>query len=114
MPISVLFAKSPRNGRCAVSRKLSPMSEELVRRSGVTPSISVIMTVYNAAHYMERSLPPLMEMLKDGSVSEIIVVDDCSTEASTAELAHRCDVRTIRTPRNGGPGAARNLAAKDA
>jgi glycosyltransferase involved in cell wall biosynthesis len=55
-----------------------------------------------------------MEMLEQGTVSEVIVVDDCSTEASTAELARRGGARTIRTPGNGGPGAARNLGAKEA
>ena len=74
----------------------------------------VVLPAYNAAHYMERSLPPLVEMLERGTVSEVIVVDDCSTEASTAELARRRGTRTIRTPQNGGPSAARNLAAKEA
>jgi glycosyltransferase involved in cell wall biosynthesis len=35
-----------------------------------------------------------------------------STEASTAKIATRR--RTLRTPRNGGPGVARNFAAKEA
>ena len=90
------------------------MSEELMCWADTTPTISVIMPAYNAAHYLERSLPPLMEMLERGTVSEVIVVDDCSTEASTAELARRGGARTIRTPGNGGPGAARNLGAKEA
>ena len=79
------------------------MSEELMCRAGTTPTISVIMPAYNAAHYMERSLPPLMEMLEQGTVSEVIVVDDCSTEASTAELARRGGARTIRTPGTADP-----------
>ena len=90
------------------------MSEELMCWADTTPTISVIMPAYNAAHYLEWSLPPLMEMLERGTVSEVIVVDDCSTEASTAELARRGGARTIRTPGNGGPGAARNLGAKEA
>ena len=57
---------------------------------------------------------PLGEMLRHGSVAEVIVVDDCSTEASPAELAGRHGARTIRTARNNGPSAARNLAAKRA
>jgi glycosyltransferase involved in cell wall biosynthesis len=90
------------------------MDEVSMRPVGQTPTISVIMPAYNAAHYMERSLPPLMEMLEQGAVNEVIVVDDCSTEVSTTELARRHDARLIRTPHNGGPGAARNLAAKEA
>jgi glycosyltransferase involved in cell wall biosynthesis len=90
------------------------VSDGLPRRSAATPSISVIMPAYNAAHYMEKSLAPLIEMLDQGSVTEVIVVDDCSTEASTAELARLHGALTVRTPRNSGPSAARNLAAKKA
>jgi glycosyltransferase involved in cell wall biosynthesis len=81
---------------------------------GTTLTISIIMPAYNAAHYMELSLPPLMKMRKQGTVSEVIVVDDCSTKASTAKIAAHCGARMLRTPRNGGPGAARNFAAKKA
>src|SRR5262245_102806 len=90
------------------------MSEEAERRNATTPRISVIMPAHNAAHYMEKSFPPLMKMLLDGALTEVIVVDDCSTESSTTELARRHGARTIRTWRNSGPGAARNLAAKEA
>jgi GT2 family glycosyltransferase len=90
------------------------MGEVAMRRAGQTPTISAIMPAYNAAHYMERSLPPLMEMLEQGAVNEVIVVDDCSTEVSTTELARRYGARLIRTRQNGGPGAARNLASKEA
>jgi glycosyltransferase involved in cell wall biosynthesis len=72
------------------------------------------MPAHNAAHYMEKSLPPLMEMLERGAVTEVIVVDDCSTGPSTTELARQQGARTIRTARNSGPSAARNLAAKEA
>src|SRR4029078_1451603 len=90
------------------------MGEEGGRRLAATPSISVIMPAHNAAHYMEKSLPPLMKMLVDGAVTEVIVADDCSTESSTTELASRLGARTIRTPRNNGPSAARNIAANEA
>jgi glycosyltransferase involved in cell wall biosynthesis len=88
--------------------------DEPERRLAATPSISVIMPAHNAAHYMEKSLPPLMKMLAHGAVTEVIVADDCSTESSTTELASRHGARTIRTARNSGPSAARNIAAKEA
>jgi glycosyltransferase involved in cell wall biosynthesis len=85
-----------------------------MRGGGTTPTISVIMPAFNAAQYMERSLPPLIEMLERGTVSEVLVVDDCSTEESTSEVARLYGARTIRTPWNGGPAAARNIGASEA
>ncbi len=80
----------------------------------VTHTISVIVPAYNASHYLERSLPPLIEMRERGEVLEVIVVDDCSTEASNIETATRLGATVMKMPRNGGPGAARNLAATKA
>lgn len=73
--------------------------------------ISVITPAYNAAHYLERSLPPLIAMRERGEIEEVLVVDDCSTEKSNIEVAERLGATVIRMPRNGGPGAARNYAA---
>lgn len=77
-------------------------------------SISVIMPAYNAAHYLARSLPPLIAMRDRGLVREVIVVDDCSPDPSTVETARRLGATVLEMPRNMGPGAARNLAAKQA
>lgn len=84
------------------------------RTANGTPTISVIMPAYNAAHYMEQSLPPLIAMKERGDILELIVVDDCSTEASNIETAVSLGANVIRMPKNGGPGAARNLAATKA
>lgn len=75
-------------------------------------AISVIMPAYNAAHYLERSLPPLMAMLARGEVCEVLVVDDCSPDPTNVETIEKFGATLIRMPRNGGPGAARNHAAK--
>ena len=77
-----------------------------------TPSfnISVVMPAYNAEHLLPRVLPPLIDMLKAGEVSEVLVVDDQSPDG-TAELARKMGATVLTTPVNGGPGAARNLAA---
>lgn len=73
-------------------------------------TISVIMPAYNAAHLLPRVLPPLLKMLADGEVSEVLVVDDNSTD-DTATRAAEMGAKVMVTPQNGGPGVARNLAA---
>ena len=75
--------------------------------------ISVIMPAYRAVHYLPRVLTPLMEMLEKGEVDEVIVVDDQSPD-ETAKVAADMGARVLTTPQNGGPGLARNLAAREA
>ena len=76
-------------------------------------TISVVMPAYNAAHLLRDVLEPPMGMLARGKVCEVIVVDDQSSDA-TAEVASAMGARVLTTPMNGGPGAARNLAAQQA
>jgi len=73
--------------------------------------ICVIVPAYEASHYLEQSLPPLIALRDGGSVEEVIVVDDCSPNPDTAETAKRFGATVLRAAKNGGPGAARNLAA---
>ena len=75
-------------------------------------TICVVVPAYNAAHLLGRVLAPLMEMLDAGDVQEVIVVDDCSPD-DTADVARGLGARVITTPQNGGPGVARNLAARE-
>lgn len=82
--------------------------------SSAGPTISVIMPAYNAAHYLEISLPPLLAMRERGEITEVLVVDDCSPDPSNVATAERLGATVIRMARNGGPGAARNFAAKRA
>lgn len=76
-------------------------------------TISVVMPAYNAAHLLSQVLPPLIKMLRDGDVQEVLVVDDQSTD-ETAKKARELGADVLVTPVNGGPGAARNLAATHA
>ncbi len=76
-------------------------------------TISVVMPAFNAAGLLPRVLAPLMAMQARGEVAEVIVVDDRSPDA-TAEVARGLGARVLTTPVNGGPGAARNLAAEHA
>lgn len=87
------------------------MSDETALASARALRISVIMPAYNAAHYLELSLPPLIAMRERGELEEVFVVDDCSPDPSNAAAAERLGATVIRMPKNGGPGAARNHAA---
>ncbi|TMV07026.1 glycosyltransferase family 2 protein [Ruegeria sediminis] len=78
-----------------------------------TLSISVVMPAYKAEHLLPRVLPPLIGMLQSGKVQEVLVVDDQSPD-ETASLAKQMGATVLTTPVNGGPGAARNLAAEHA
>ncbi len=76
-------------------------------------TISVVMPAYRAEHLLPKVLPPLLNLLKAGKVAEVLVVDDQSPDG-TAALARKMGATVLTTPRNGGPGAARNLAAHQA
>lgn len=77
------------------------------------PTISVIMPAFKAETLLPKVLPPLIAMLDEGRVSEVLVVDDRSPD-NTAGLAREIGATVLSTPQNGGPGAARNLAAQHA
>ena len=76
-------------------------------------SISVVVPAYRAAHLLPGVLAPLLAMQRSGEVSEVLVIDDCSPD-DTAKVARELGARVLTTPQNGGPGAARNLAAAEA
>jgi glycosyltransferase involved in cell wall biosynthesis len=75
------------------------------------PFISVIIPVYNG----EKFLPRCLDALKSTSYQqyELIVVDDCSTDRSD-EISRQKGARVLKTSRQSGPGAARNLGAQKA
>jgi glycosyltransferase involved in cell wall biosynthesis len=77
---------------------------------------SVVIPAYNAAAVIERSVASALEQTEPRI--EILVVDDCSTDGTAAivqRLAERdARLRLLRTPRNGGPGLARNIAMQEA
>jgi glycosyltransferase involved in cell wall biosynthesis len=74
----------------------------------------VIVPAFNAAHYLEVSLPPLIALRNSGQIAEVIVADDCSTDPASVASAERHGAAVLRMAKNGGPGAARNFAAKHA
>jgi glycosyltransferase involved in cell wall biosynthesis len=70
--------------------------------------VSVLIPAYNRAEMVGRALESVAAQRPAGP-AEVIVVDDCSTDA-TAEVAERLGARVIRHERNMGEGAARNSA----
>lgn len=78
-----------------------------------SPTISVVMPAFRAEHLLPQVLPPLIGLLETGEVAEVLVVDDRSPD-NTAQLAGKMGATVLVTPVNGGPGAARNLAAEKA
>lgn len=78
-----------------------------------SPSVSVIMPVYNGVDYIRQSLPPLVAMQQRGEILEVVVVDDTSTDP-TPQVAAELGARVIPSGGRLGPGAARNIAAREA
>lgn len=78
-----------------------------------TSRISIIMPVYNGVDFIDKSLPPLLEMQQRGEVLEVIVVDDGSTDG-TERMATDMGARVIPSGGRLGPGGARNEAAREA
>jgi glycosyltransferase involved in cell wall biosynthesis len=71
------------------------------------------MPVYNAVHFLQRSLAPLLAMAQRDEILEVIVVDDGSTDRS-AVLAEELGCKVLSTGGRLGPGAARNIGAREA
>jgi len=68
----------------------------------MTETISIILPARNEAESLKEILPKLKQLYGD---SEIIVVDDASTD-NTGQICHEHDVKVIRHPYNMGNGAA--------
>jgi glycosyltransferase involved in cell wall biosynthesis len=77
----------------------------------MTPSVSVIIPVYNGAQTLRHCLDALRR--SQGASFECIVVDDGSTDHSV-QIARRAGVRVIEASRRGGPARARNIGVRAA
>jgi CDP-glycerol glycerophosphotransferase len=78
------------------------------------PLISVVIPVHGVEDYLDRCLDSVLSDL--AAPVEVIAVDDASPDRCGAILAARPDprLRVLTTPVAGGPGAARDLGAKEA
>lgn len=79
-----------------------------------TPTVSVIVPLYNAAATIDACLAPLLRMLEQGEIAELIVVDDGSTDASIERVSRHPQVRLLRRALRAGPAAARNSGSAEA
>ena len=74
------------------------------------PLISVVMPAYNAERTLDSALAPLVGLLLDREIVELIVVDDGSTDA-TAWVAKEAGARVVPSGGRRGPAGARNVGA---
>lgn len=75
------------------------------------PSLSVIIPVHNGGAHLPRCLDALRA--SDSTGHEVIVVDDCSIDAS-ADVAHVRGFEVVSLDARRGPAAARNEGARRA
>lgn len=81
-------------------------------RQAARPLVTVIVPVYNGAHFLESAIASIVGQRYQAL--EIIIVDDGSTDAIEAAVAASpVDVRFFRQA-NAGPAAARNRGLRDA
>jgi CDP-glycerol glycerophosphotransferase len=78
------------------------------------PLISVVIPVHGVEDYLDRCLDSVLG--EPSTALEVIAVDDASPDRCGAILAARRDprLRVLSTPAPVGPGAARDLGAKEA
>jgi glycosyltransferase involved in cell wall biosynthesis len=77
--------------------------------------VSVIITSYNYARYLERAIRSALNQSLNTTSFEVIVVDDCSTDESHLILDNYAeDVKVIKLEKNSGLSAARNAGIKKA
>lgn len=82
----------------------------------MTLTFSVIIPVYNAENFLERAVRSVQNQTVPPQ--EILVIDDCSTDGTYSKVADLAQkdprIRLLKTSRNGGPSAARNLGFENA
>lgn len=78
--------------------------------------ISWIIPVYNAGNLIREAVSSILSNSESGVLNEIILIDDCSTDAETIislkSLEELNCVRIFYQGRNSGPAQARNLGMR--
>ena len=70
------------------------------------PAVSVVITTYNRAQFLQRAI---QSALQAGSDLEVVVVDDCSTDQTPELCAKIANIRYVRLSANQGLAHARNV-----
>ena len=73
------------------------------------PSVSVVVVTHNEGENLERTVGALQATVPD--CVELLVVDDHSTDGSTAFLAEQDRVKKVTPPRRAGVAGSRNYGA---
>ncbi|GAA2091401.1 hypothetical protein GCM10009801_57330 [Streptomyces albiaxialis] len=78
-----------------------------------TPDVSVVVAVYNTMPYLTRCLASLTAQTLGERRMEVVVVDDGSTDGSTAEIERFAQLHpglftVVRQPNSGGPASPSN------
>ena len=81
------------------------------------PKFSIITPQYNSFELMDKYFSSMENQTFKGF--ELIIVDDCSTDRSYEELKEKVQnthlsIKLLQTPKNGGPGEARNMGIENA
>lgn len=77
-------------------------------------SVTVVVCNYNGEEHLPRCLEAVRGLRGD-LVTEVIVVDNASTDRSLEVVAERFpEVRVVQVGRNGGPAVARNAGMREA
>ncbi len=74
------------------------------------PKVSVIIPAYNSANTISTCVEGVLA--QNYRNLEVIVVNDCSTDATASAASKFSGVKVISTPKNKGPSYARNLGIK--
>ena len=84
-----------------------------------TIDFTIIIPAYNTELSLEKCLESVLSQANDISSSEILLIDDCSTD-STLDIArkiqakHPDSIKVYQTELNSGPGQARNIGLENA
>ena len=119
-PLRHYLAYGQREGRNAVYQYLptilqrSDLSQAIVFERAEVPLVSIIIPVYNQWHYTYHCLLSIRERAGQHASYEIIVVDDCSHDATQGITTHIRHISVIRNTRNQGFLKNCNLAARSA
>ncbi len=81
-----------------------------VEITDVYPDVSVIIAAYDAEHTIGRAIRSALD--QDGVSVEVIVVDDKSSDGTTAVARSfsQPNIKVLQLAKNAGPGHARNVA----